>query len=259
MRIHLVHPKFLSDDIITQEHDLVHKLFDSLATEEPLDHPDAFRYNGRRGQLFARHRRLVEEMLLRTISHTTVLDRKEIDSDHWDGPDVTPEDVLKEVEWLKSGSAGRVRLPDSTDPGDYTCLNEISTVLIVHTEQDILRALWRIYRFTIMEQSYSSYRSLTETLQGRGNASVFMLFDLILEEAFAQKPEERAPAITYETVWEYLQEGSTPEENTEYEKLNGELEPGKASVDMRRFLASAASRQEIEDLTRSALLSPYIL
>ena len=258
MQIHLVHPKFLSDDIITQEHDLLHKLFDSLATEEPMEHPDAFRYNGRSGQLFARHRRLVEEMLLRAIPHTTLLDRKEIDSDQWDEPDVTPEDVLKEVEWLRAGSAGRVQLPDSDDPVDYTCLNEISTVLIVHTEQDILRALWRIYRFTIMEQSYSSYRSLTETLQGRGNASVFMLFDLILEEAFAQNPDEGAPAIAYETIWEYLQEGATPEESAEYEKLNGELEPGKASLDMRRFLASAASRQEIEDLTRSALLSPYL-
>ena len=70
MKIHLVHPKFLGDDIITQEHDFLHKLFDSLATDEPMEHPDAFRYNGRRGQLFARHRRLVEEMLLRTSTVT---------------------------------------------------------------------------------------------------------------------------------------------------------------------------------------------
>jgi len=258
MKVHLVHPKFLSDDTITQEHDFLHELFDSLATEEPMEHPEAFRYNGRRGQLFARHRRLVEEMLLRTIPHTTLIDRRDIDSDHWGAPDVTPEDVLKEVEELRGGSEGRVAFPDSTGPGDFTCLNEISTVLIVHTEQDILQALWRIYRFTVMERSYTRYRSLTETLQGRGKASVFMLFDLILEETFSEDPDERAPAVAYESIWEYLQEGATPEEQAEYERLVGELEPGKASLDMRRYLASVASRQEVEDLTRSALLSPYI-
>ena len=258
MKIHLVHPKFLGDDIITQEHDFLHKLFDSLATDEPMEHPDAFRYNGRRGQLFARHRRLVEEMLLRTISHTTLIDRRDIDPDHWGAPDVTPEDVLVEVEWLRGGPGGRVGLPDSSNPGDFTCLNEISTVLIVQTKQDILQALWRIYRFTIMEQSYTGYRSLTETLQGRGNASVFMLFDLILEETFAQDPADGAAAIAYETIWEYLQEGATQKEQAEYGRLVRELEPGKASLDMRRFLAAGASRQEIEDLTRSALLSPYI-
>ncbi|MCJ7499633.1 hypothetical protein MUP29_05210, partial [bacterium] len=66
------------------------------------------------------------------------------------------------------------------------------------------------------------------------------------------------PAIAYETIWEYLQEGATREEQADYDRLVGELVPGKASLDMRRFLASGASRQEIEDLTRSALLSPYI-
>jgi len=258
MTIHHVHPKFLSDDTIVQEHDFLHKLFDSLGTEEPMEHPDAFRYNGRRGQLFARHRRLVEEMLLRTIPHTTFIDRRDIDSDHWAEPDVTPEDVLKEVEELGGGSGGRVDFHDSSDPADFTCLDEISTVLIVHTEQDILRALWRIYRFTVMERSYSRYRSLNETLQGRGHASVFMLFDLILEEAFAEEPDDRAPAITYESIWELLQEGATSEEQSEYDRLVAELEPGKASLDMRKFLASAASRQGIEDLTRSALLSPYV-
>ncbi len=258
MKIHLVHPRFLSDELINEEHDFLHKLYDSLGTDEPMEHPDAFRYNGRRGQLFARHRRLVEEMLLRTISHTTLIDRRDIDPDHWGAPDVTPEDVLKEVEELRGGPGGRVGLPDSSNPGDFTCLNEISTVLIVQTKQDILQALWRIYRFTIMEQSYSGYRSLTETLQGRGNASVFMLFDLILEETFAQDPADGAPAIAYETIWEYLQEGATREEQADYDRLAGELVPGKASMDMRRFLASGASRQEIEDLTRSALLAPYL-
>jgi len=258
MRIHLVHPKYLNDELITQEHDFLHELFDSLEAEEPMDHPDAFRYNGRRGQLFARHRRLVEEMQLRAIPHTTLIDRREIDSEHWGEPDFTPEDVMREVEWLRGKSRGRVPFPDSEVPEDFMCLNEISTVLIYHTEQDILRALWKIYRFNVMEQSYSRYRSLTESLQGRGNASVWMLFDLLLEEAFSQEPDERAPAIAYESIWDYLQEGATQEEKAEYERLVADLGSGKVSLDMRRFLAGAASRQGIEDLTRSALLAPYI-
>jgi hypothetical protein len=258
MKIHLVHPKFLSDEIITGEHDLLHELFDSLGTDEPMDHPDAFRYNGRRGQLYARHRRLVEEMLVRGIPHTTLIDRKDIDPDHWREPEVTSEDVLGEVEWLRSQPAGRVPLPESDDAGDYTCLDDISTVLIEHTEQDILRALWRIYRFTVMEHSYSRYRSLSETLQGRGKASVFMLFDLILEETFAEDLDDRAPAIAYESIWEYLEDNATPEEQGEYERLAGELKPATISHDMRRFLAEAAVRQGNEDLTRSALLSPYL-
>jgi hypothetical protein len=258
MRIHLVHPKYLNDELLTREHDFLHELFDSLETEDPMEHPDAFRYNGRRGQLFARHRRLVEEMQLRAISHTTLIDRREIDSEHWGEPDYTPEDVMKEVQWLKVGPPGRVPFPESEVPEDFMCLNEISTVLIYHTEQDVLRALWKIYRFNVMERSYSRYRSLTETLQGRGNASVWMLFDLLLEETFSQDPEERAPAIAYESIWDYLQEEAMQEEKAEYERLVGDLEPGKASLDMRRFLAGAASRQGIEDLKRSALLSPYV-
>ena len=258
MRIHLVHPKFINGDLIAKEHDFLHELFDSLGTDEPMEHPDAFRYNGRRGQLYARHRRLVEEMLVRGISHTTLIDRKDIDPEHWNEPEVTSEDILKEVQWLRGEPAGRVDMPDSDDPRDYTCLDDISTILIVHTEQDVLRALWRIYRFTVMEHSYSRYRSLSETLQGRGKASVFMLFDLVLEETFAQDPDDRAPAIAYESVWEYLADGATPEESAEYERLAGELKPGVISHDMRRFLAGAAVRQGIEDLTRSALLAPYI-
>lgn len=258
MKIHLIHPKFLSDDLITREHDFVHKLFDSLGTDEPMEHPETFRYNGRRGQLFARHRRLVEEMLIRAIPHTTLIDRRDIDSDHWSEPEVTAEDVLKEVEDLKGGPAGRVQFPESTDPGDFTCLDIISTVLIVRTENDILQALWRIYRFTVMERSYSRYRSLTETLQGRGKSSVFMLFDLILEETFSEDPDEGAPAIAYELIWESLGEKAAADEKAEYERLTAELVPGKPSMDMRRFLASVASRQKNEDLTRSALLAPYL-
>ena len=258
MRIHLVHPRFINDDLIVKEHDLLHELFDSLGTDEPVEHPDAFRYNGRRGQLYARHRRLVEEMMIRGISHTTLIDRKDIDPEHWDEPDVTPEDILKEAAWLRDKPAGRVPIPESDDPEDFTCIDDISTVLIVHTEQDILKALWRIYRFTIMERSYSRYRSLTETLQGRGKASVFMLFDMMLEEAFAEDPDGRAPAIAYESVWEFLQEGAAAEEKADYERLTGDLKPGVISHDMRRFLAGVAARQGNEDLTRSALLSPYI-
>lgn len=258
MKIHLVHPKFLSDDLIAQEHDFLHELFDSLAGDEPMDHPDAFRFNGRRGQLYARHRRLVEEMLIRNISHTTLIDRRDIDSEHWNEPDVTTEDVMDEVKELMEGAEGRVRLPESNDPEDYRCLDEMSSILIGHTEVDVLRVLWRLYRFNVMERSYSSYRSMGETLQGRGKASVFMLFDLMLEETFSKDPDDRAPAIAYESIWEYLQEKTTPEERTDYERLVGELEPGKVSLDMRRFLAGEASRQEIEELTRSALLAPYI-
>ncbi len=258
MKIHLVHPKFLSDDLLSQEHEFLHILYNSIATDEPMDHPDAFRYNGRRGQLFARHRRLVEEMMIRTISHTTLIDRRDIDSDHWSEREIADEDVLKEVEELKDGPAGRVKLPDSTDPVDFTCLDVISTVLIVRTENDILRALWMIYRFTIMERSYTRYRSLIETLQGRGNASVFMLFDLILEETFAEEPDDRAPAIAYDSIWENLGEKAVADEKAEYERLVGELLPGKPSIEMRRFLASVSSRQGIEDLVRSALLAPYL-
>jgi hypothetical protein len=258
MKIHLVHPKFLNDDTIVQEHDFLHNLFDSLGAEEAMEHPDAFRYNGRKGQLYARHRRLVEEMIIRNISHTTLIDRRDIDSEQWDEPEVTPEDVLKEAGELRGGQDGRVPLPQSDDVEDYRCLEDISTVLIYHTEQDILQALWRIYRFNVMERSYSRYRSLGETLQGRGKASVFMLFDMILEEAFSEDPDERAPAITYETIWEYLQEGASSEETAQYGRLSDELEPGKASLDMRRFLAATAARQGNEDLERSALLKPYI-
>jgi hypothetical protein len=258
MRIHLVHPKFINDDLIVKEHDFLHELFDSLGTDEPMDHPAAFRYNGRRGQLYARHRRLVEEMLIRGIPHTTLIDRKDIDPEHWGEPEVTPEDVLKEADWLRGESAGRVDMPESDDPEDYTCLSDISTVLIVHTDPDILKALWRLYRFTVMEHSYSRYRSLSETLQGRGKASVFMLFDLILEETFAADPDDRGPAIAYESIWEYLAEDATPEENAEYKRLFGELKPATISHDMRRFLAGVAVRLGVEDLTRSALLSPYV-
>ena len=258
MRIHNVHPKFIGDEIITREHDFLHELFDSLGTDEPMEHPDAFRYNGRRGQLYARHRRLVEEMIIRGISHTTLIDRRDIDSDHWEEPEMTIGDVLEEVKWLADQGSGRVDMPGSGSLEDYTCLDDISTVLIFHTEQDILRALWRIYRFTIMERSYARYRSLGETLQGRGHASVFMLFDMILEETFSQDPDDRAPAIVYESMWESLREGATPEEAGEYERLTGELMPGTVSIDMRKFLAAEASRQGVEDLTRSALLAPYI-
>lgn len=258
MHIHLVHPKYLNDELIVKEHDFLHELFDSLGTEEPMEHPDAFRYNGRRGQLFARHRRLVEEMIVRDIPHSTLLDRREIDSEHWGEPEYTAGDVLEEVQWMRGRPPGRVPFPEGGTTEDYMGLDEISTVLIYHTEQDILRALWRIYRFTVMERSYSRYRSLSETLQGRGNASVWMLFDLILEESFSQTPDERAPAIAYETIWDELVEGAAGEEKARYEELAGSLEPGKVSLDMRRFLAAAASRQSIEDLTRSALLSPYV-
>ena len=55
-----------------------------------------------------------------------------------------------------------------------------------------------------------------------------------------------------------LEDRATEEEKEEYSRLTGELEPGKVSLDMRRFLASVADRVGDEDLKVSALLSPYL-
>ena len=85
-----------------------------------------------------------------------------------------------------------------------------------------------------------------------------MLFDLMMEEALAQTPEERAPAVAYGTIWETLQSRATDGEKEEYCRLTGELEPGKVSLDMRRFLASVVERTGDEDLKVSALLAPYL-
>jgi hypothetical protein len=260
MRIHLVHPKYLNDELLQQEHDLIHRLFDSLSEGEKssMEHPDLFRYKGRRGQLYIRHRKVVEEMNVRGIIHETLIDRRNIEAEEWGEPDVTPDDVYKEVEQLRDMVPGRIPLPPGGGTEDFTVPGDLCSVLPGITELDILRGLWKIYRHVVMERSYSRYRSLADPVQGQGRGSVWMLFDLMMEEAFAQVPEERAPAIAYETIWEALQDRAGEKEIGEYRQLYGDLEPGKVNLDMRRFLASVAERQGHEELKISALLSPYL-
>lgn len=258
MKIHHVHPRFLNDELLVQEHDFLHELFDSLTSEEPLDHPDAFRFNQRRGQLYIRHRKLVEEMSARGFMHETALDRKLIEAEEWNEQEIAEQTVLDETAGLRGAQPGRVPLPDSNDPADYTLPEEFNSVIVGTVEDDTLVAMWRIMRFLIMERSYTRYRALTETLQGRRRGSVWMLMDLMLEESLSVRPDEGAPAIAYESVWEILEEGADAAEKAEYEKLAGNLVPGKVSLDMRRFLAATAVRQNNQDLTLSALLMPYI-
>jgi hypothetical protein len=260
MPIHLVHPKFLNDELLRQEHDFLHELYDSLADggKGVMGHPDLFRFKEHRGQLYIRHRKIVEELGIRGIVHDTLIDRRAIGAEEWKPVDVTEEKIVEEAGQLRGGVTGRVPLPDTTAAADFTCPDDISSVIAGTVELDILRALWKIYRHVVMERSYSRYRTLQDPLQGRGRGSVWMLFDLMMEEAFAQVPEERAPAIAYETMWESLEDNAGEGEKQEYARLAGELKPGKVSLDMRRFLAAEAQRQGSEDLTVSALLAPYI-
>ncbi|MDF1535604.1 MAG: DUF1722 domain-containing protein [bacterium] len=264
-KVHLVHPKFLSDGLLAVEHDFLHKLFESLSSEkgDTLEHPDAFRYNGRRGQLYIRHRKLAEEMDLRAIEHTTPIDRKQIEVAEWSAPEVDGGEILKEADELREdgrgkGYGGRVPLPSTGSAEDYTCPDDFTSVILGVPEDDILVAMWRIMRFLVMERSYSRFRSLAELLQGKRRGSIWILFDLMLEEAYAHPHDERAPSIAYESVWEILEKQATEEETIRYKELVGELVPGKVSLDMRRFLASVTARQDNEDLKYSAILAPYI-
>ncbi len=258
-RIHLVHPKFINDAWLVSEHDFLHRLLDSLSEgKEVLDHPDAFRFNGRRGQLYIRHRKLAEELCLRGMDHTTYLDRRIIEADEWGAPEREPEDLMREVQEHRGAPEGRLPLPEGGDEKDYTCPEDICSVVVGIVEEDILLALWKIYRFMVMERSYSRYRSLADPLQGRMRGSVWMLFDLMMEEALGSAWEDRGPAIAYETMWERLQEGATPEEKAEYLRLEGALVPGRPGLEMRAFLASVATRQDDKDLQYSALLTPYL-
>lgn len=258
MRIHNVHPKFLSGDLISQEHDFLHRLFDSLGTEEPMEHPDAFRYNGRRGQLYIRHRKLVEEMNARGVMHESAIDRKLIEAEEWEAPETSDETILEEARELKGAGPGRIALPESDDPRDYTLPDEFTSVIVGMVEDDVLIAMWRIMRFLVMERSYTRYRALSEVLQGQRRGSVWMLMDLMLEEAFSVLPDAGAPAIAYESVWEILEGEATGEEKARYRELAAGLAPGSVDLDMRRFLASVAVRQGNRDLTLSALLMPYV-
>jgi hypothetical protein len=260
MKVNLVHPKYLNDELLQSEHDFIHQLFDSLSSGEKngMEHPDLFRYKGRRGQLYIRHRMVVEEMNIRGKIHDTLVDRRGIEAEEWWNPDLSPDDVFKEVDQLRDMNPGRIPLPDSAQSQDFTCPDDLISVIPGTTELEILRGLWKIYRYVVMEHSYTRYRSLLDPVQGRGRGSVWMLFDMMMEEAFAQIPEERSPAITYDVIWETLQDKTGDEEKKEYARLLGDLEPGKVSLDMRRFLASVADKQGDEDLKISALLAPYI-
>jgi len=259
MKILSLHPRYLSDETINEEHDFLHSLVDALSDEdaEAMEHPDFFRYNNRRGQLYIRHRMLVEEMLVRAMSHTTIIDRRLIEADEWKDPEIPEEEILQQAEELKD-AAGRITLEGSEDVITLTGKNEMLSVIIGVLELDVLRAFWKVYRFLVMERSYSKYRTLTDPVQGKGRGQVWFLFDLMMEEALAIEPEDRAPAIAYETMWEMLEAEATGEEKKEYEKLAGLLEPGKVSIEMRRFLAESARRQDNDELVKSGLLAPYL-
>jgi hypothetical protein len=259
-KIHLVHPKFLGDDLLVAEHDFLHDLFNSLTSEsgDTLEHPDAFRFNGRRGQLYIRHRKLAEEMDLRAMEHTTPIDRKLIEADEWSAPEVEDKEILGDAVTVRESGQGRVELPSTDAVEDYTCPDDFTSVVVGVVENDLLLALLRVMRFLVMERSYTRYRSLTETLQGKRRGSLWMLIDLMLEEAFAHPHDEGAPAIAYESVWEILTEQATDEEKDRYKELVGELVPGKISLDMRRFLASVGGRQGNDDIKFSAMLAPYL-
>jgi len=260
MRIHFVHPKFLGDGLLQEEHDFLHRLFDALSDggKEKMDHPDLFRFQGRRGQLYIRHRQIAEEMGIRGMPHETVLDRREIEPEEWSDIQIDPQEVFADATEVGSGPPGRVPLPESRDPEDFTCSGDFCSVIPGKVDLEILRGLWRIYRHVVMERSYARYRSLIDPVQGRGRGSVWMLFDVMMEEAFAQAPEEKGPGIAYETIWEFLSEEASDPERVEYQRLAAALEPGKVSLDMRRFLAAVANRQGNTDLTVSALLKPYL-
>lgn len=259
-KIHLVHPKFMSDDLLIVEHDFLHDLFNSLTSEsgDTLEHPDAFRFNGRRGQLYVRHRKLAEEMDLRAMEHTTPIDRKLIDAEEWSAPEVDDEEILSDAAQVREGGQGRIELPSTESVEDYTCPDDFTSVVVGVGEDDLLLALLRVMRFLVMERSYTRYRSLTETLQGKRRGSLWMLIDLMLEEAYAHPHDDQAPAIAYETVWELVTEGATGEEKDRYNELVAQLVPGKISLDMRRFLAAVGYRQGNDDIRFSAMLAPYI-
>ena len=260
MKILSLHPRYLSDETINAEHDFLHSLLDALSDEdaEAMEHPDFFRYNGRRGQLYIRHRMLAEEMLLRAMSHTTMVDRRLIEADEWKDPDIPEKEILGQADEHKGG-AGRVPLTGSEEIITLTGENDMRSVVVGVLELDVLKAFWKIYSFLVMERSYSRYRTLADPIKGKGRGQVWFLFDLMMEEAFASEPEDRAPAIAYETMWEMLEAEATGEESGEYERLTGLLEPGKVSIEMRKFLAESARRQDNDELVRSGLLAPYLL
>ena len=260
MKVLTIHPKFLSDQRLMDEHDHVHKIFDLLGDEDSVsEHPDYFRYNGRRGLLYIRHRILVEEMIVRGFNHTTFIDRRVIDADEWEDLDIAEKDILEDRDQVKSDkSEGRVPLPDTEDLEVLTCSKEINSAVVGIMEKEDLYVIWHLYRYVVMERSYSRYRSLSDPIQGKARGQVWMLFDLMVEEAFAEDPEDRAPAIAYESVWELVEEKATDEERGEFKRLFDALEPGRVDVGMRKFLAGVAARLDDEKVLASQMLRPYL-
>ena len=132
MKIHTIHPKYISNEILNVEHDFIHKLFDVLSDEEAsMEHPDYFRYNGRRGRLYVRHRKLVEEMNIRGLSHTTEVDRRVTESDEWEEPEVTAEEIAEEAAWLRENTGdGRVKIPEGADADTLVAANDLTSVMM---------------------------------------------------------------------------------------------------------------------------------
>ncbi len=262
MKIYKVHPKYLSDENVVAEHDFLHELYTSISSEKGgsvgTDHSDYFRFSGRRGVLYVRHRMLTEEMNVRAISHTTLIDRRVIepnDMGYWEPSD---EDVSKEKdELVAAGERGRYTLKSGDSAEEAAGRNDVCSALVEIVDNEILLGLWARYRFTVMERSYSRYRALTDPLQGQ-RGQVWILFDLMLEEAFAVVPDERGPRVAYESIWEVLEESVTAGEKAEFFKLMDKIESGQVSLDVRRFLGELVSKYGIEELKKSHLLIPYL-
>ncbi len=263
MKIHSVHPKFLSDETITAEHDFLHKLFDALMDKEEDhgfgDDPDYNRFTGKCGVLYPRHRMLMEEMDIRGTLHETLLDRREIHPDEMDYWSPSDDDVFKDRDELASGGeAGRFSLGGQESAEDAAGRMDVCSALADTVEDEILLGLWRIYGFTVMERSYNRYRLLSDPLRGKKRGQVWILFDLMIEEALSVKPDENGPRIAYETVWEALEPEASEVEKAEFEKIIDGLEPGKISVQARKFLSQTAARQSADDLLKSHMLKYYL-
>ncbi len=259
-KILTIHPKYYSDKRLVDEHDHLHEILDLLGDEDSTsEHPDYFRFNRRRGLLYIRHRILVEEMIVRGLDHRTLVDRRTIDAEEWKDLDIPDEEILQDMDQIRSDdSAGRVPLPDSEDLEIVTGRNEIRSTITGVLEHEDVVVLWHLYKHVVMERSYSRYRSLSDPIQGQARGQVWMLFDLMLEEAFAEDPDERAPRIAYETIWESVEENATEDERKQFNRLLDGLEPGKVDLGMRKFLAGVVARVGNEKLLMSQLLRPYL-
>ena len=263
MKIHSVHPKFLSDETITAEHDFLHRLFDALMDDKNDhglgDNPEYIRFTGKCGILYPRHRMLVEEMDIRGTLHETLIDRRAVHPDEMDYWVSSDEEVLRDRDMLAAaGEAGRFSLGGQESAEVAAGRMDICSALAENVEDEILLGMWRIYRFTVMERSYSRYRVLADPLLGRMKGQVWILFDLMLEEAFSEKPEDNGPRIAYETVWEVLESEASEEDKAEFEKILAGLEPGRVSVPARKFLAEAAAKYGVDELTKTHILKHYL-